>query len=341
MNRQELLKRYKTYEENPFAKKQRKKKGPKHSTTTIIDDGDDWGKPIDDEDGPQVAGIDFESQFKKQDDSWNVIQEGQDSRKRSPSASPSLSPDRSRKSVSVSPVRRRRSPSESPKRRTSPSPSPERPRRSPSPSPDRSHKHQESRIQSSQPDNIPLMSDGTKAGLNTGKELKAQLQKQPEMPDHGKHAETVYRDKTGRKIDMAAEKAAMLAEKRRLDEIAERKMEWGRGLVQTKEIKEREKQLEAEKNRGLAVYADDEDRNERLKEVVRWGDTMATVALTKKKSKKIGYQGAFPPNRYGIRPGYRWDGVDRSNGWEIKVFRAKYQDQEAKNEYHRWATEDM
>ena len=51
--------------------------------------------------------------------------------------------------------------------------------------------------------------------------------------------------------------------------------------------------------------------------------------------------GCAPPNRYGIKPGYRWDGVDRSNGFERMWFINESSKKAFNEEAYKWSVEDM
>ena len=48
-----------------------------------------------------------------------------------------------------------------------------------------------------------------------------------------------------------------------------------------------------------------------------------------------------PANRFGIRPGYRWDGVDRGNGFDKKLLLVMNNKQSLKTDEYRWAVSDM
>ena len=203
-----------------------------------------------------------------------------------------------------------------------------------------------------------MMASGAMAGLQTAEQVSAAVKRKEKAerkamaaaglgPEMGKSQETIYRDASGRIINVAMKRAELRAkaeedERKKVEELEARK-----GDVQRREKEERKQALEDAKVMGVARYADDKDLNEELKEQERWNDPMAQMVGTMKskgkKGKKGGgktYQGAFEPNRYGIRPGWRWDGVDRSNGFEKKWFAARNEKKDRQELEYMWQMDE-
>lgn len=170
-------------------------------------------------------------------------------------------------------------------------------------------------------------------------------------PNAGKAQETIYRDASGRIINVAMKRAELRAKAEEEERKKKEELENRKGDVQRREKEERKQALEDAKVMGVARYADDKQLNDELKQQERWNDPMAALISTNKssgkgkvgKSKKGGaktYQGAFEPNRYGIKPGWRWDGVDRSNGFEKKWFQARSQKQNREALEYAWQLDE-
>ncbi|KAF8656209.1 hypothetical protein AX16_002645 [Volvariella volvacea WC 439] len=209
-------------------------------------------------------------------------------------------------------------------------------------------------------DEQPMIVDATggavtfSGGLVTAKDLKRVMPQSgaSELEEANKATaeevaraqETVYRDTSGRKIDTKAAKAEAARLKREREEKEAKKMEWGKGLIQKEEEEKRRQELEKQKDMPFARRADDKEMNEELKAKELWNDPAAAF-LTKKKSKgprRPEYTGPPPPpNRFGIKPGYRWDGVDRSNGFERKLFQSLNERKRKTNESYQWSVDDM
>jgi pre-mRNA-splicing factor CWC26 len=125
-----------------------------------------------------------------------------------------------------------------------------------------------------------------------------------------------------------------------------------KGEVQMEEARKRREALDDAKLMTVARGIDDVDMNRELKEKGRWNDPMnqflaekndresAGGAKTRAKKGKPTYAGAAPPNRYGIKPGYRWDGVDRGNGFEAERFRALNKREMNKDLSYSWQMDE-
>lgn len=204
------------------------------------------------------------------------------------------------------------------------------------------------------------MESGAHAGLQTADQVAAQLSKTraaeqarflTDSASHsGQNAETIFRDASGRIINIAMKRA----EARQAADMAASKVkaevDAARGDIQRAEASAKKKKIEDAKFIPLARYEDDVEMNDELKERERWNDPSAAFLEEKKKKKKqvgkksVGgkplYAGAGPPNRYGVRPGYRWDGVDRGNGFEKKYFAAMNRRKNLKDLDYAWQMDE-
>lgn len=215
------------------------------------------------------------------------------------------------------------------------------------------------------------MTDGSYAGLQSAAAVTAQLEQRQreerEQFEAEKRAglvkageeETYYRDATGRRVDVSMKRAEARRAAQDAEEAERKKKEALKGEVQLEEARRRKEKLEEAKGMTLARTADDEELNREMKGQLRWNDPMARFLEAEEKPSRGGgggssggpasgskvsrrpvYKGACPPNRYGIKPGYRWDGVDRSNGFESERFKALNRRERNKDLSYQWQMDE-
>ena len=181
------------------------------------------------------------------------------------------------------------------------------------------------------------MESGAYAGLQTADQVTAQLKRRQEAENaqflqdssakSGANSETIYRDASGRIINVAMKRAEARRQAEAEAAKAADELEAQKGDVQRAAAAKRKEDLKEARYMPVARYADDVEMNEELKGKERWNDPAAGFLEKKKAGKSVSgrplYKGSAMPNRYGIRPGYRWDGVDRGIGFEKDWFAAR------------------
>lgn len=170
------------------------------------------------------------------------------------------------------------------------------------------------------------------------------------LEEDSRNAQTVFRDKSGKKRDLETERE----EQKRVDgekaAKAEKYAQWGKGLAQGQMYQQKIADALHEVQKPMARQRDDEDLDRMLREKERDGDPMAAMLRRKKDrntklqavKERPRYKGpAPPPNRFNLQPGYRWDGVDRSNGFEQKRYSRMADKSALQDEAYKWSVEDM
>ncbi|XP_067421974.1 BUD13 homolog isoform X2 [Emydura macquarii macquarii] len=199
------------------------------------------------------------------------------------------------------------------------------------------------------------MLSGGKAGLVSADLLRKEQQdlrrhdrKNKHLEAESQNAETVFRDKSGRRRDLTQERLEQQKKAEAKSERDELYAKWGKGLAQSRQQQQNVEDAVKEMQKPLARYIDDQDLDQMLREQEREGDPMANFIKKKKakeskdKREKPRYSGPAPPlNRFNIWPGYRWDGVDRSNGFEQKRFARQASKKAVQELAYKWSVEDM
>ncbi|VDK52966.1 unnamed protein product [Gongylonema pulchrum] len=131
---------------------------------------------------------------------------------------------------------------------------------------------------------------------------------------------------TGKKRETKEDREKKEREAKKQQELDDKYKKWNKGLRQIERRVEELNEMARVAQEDFARHVDDEAMNEYMKKQLLEKDPML-IYMKKKKEKtdsKSGvvypkYTKSWPPNRFSIAPGYRWDGVNRSNGFEDKI----------------------
>lgn len=167
--------------------------------------------------------------------------------------------------------------------------------------------------------------------IDTGKTVEVDLKPSTSIDIQSlQQAQTVYRDLSGRVVAIDERRAELQAQKK-ADEAA-KALETEQ--INTGEADKIRREKDAEKLASVKRYdvsKTDSEYADYMNSKDHFDDPMANFTSTQKAPEvsvagRPNYEGGLQPeNRFKIKAGHFWDGIDRSNGFEEKVVEARRQ----------------
>lgn len=138
--------------------------------------------------------------------------------------------------------------------------------------------------------------------------------------------ETIYRDLTGRIIDVKARAEQLEKEKAEKEEHEKRESEKLR-TGDLDKVKKREQEASLTAATKFAYSKNDKTYVDHMKAKQNFEDPLSAFDSSMRKSipsttetgRPVYTKGITPTNRFQIKAGYFWDGIDRSNGFEDRL----------------------
>lgn len=135
----------------------------------------------------------------------------------------------------------------------------------------------------------------------------------------------------------------MKATEKHQEKIGKALSHWNEGSIQKAELEDAKKELISLSNVPFSRKAEDLDdiQKSRVREQDPLHEYFAKKARTESSTAKK-YNGPVSfVNRFGIRPGYRWDGVDRGNGFETRLLQSISDKKALSEEGYKLAVSDL